>query len=161
MCSSGVASFRMVVHLYMMIRGVEDLQLTHEILEKNWRRAPWLLQIDCGWTFCDVSANLQISATWNHHSHPQISETVCEVGPKIVDRPTQVKSGKTFWDGTNSMEINFLCSIVTGDETWMQMGKKRFSTNEEVEKWTKGLAGSYFEEGIKKTNTPVHHLHWD
>jgi hypothetical protein len=57
------------------------------------------------------------------------------------------------------MEINFLCSIVTGDETWMQMGKKRFSTNEEVEKWTKGLAGSYFEEGIKKTNTPVHHLH--
>uniref|UniRef100_T1IFC7 Uncharacterized protein n=1 Tax=Rhodnius prolixus TaxID=13249 RepID=T1IFC7_RHOPR len=34
------------------------------------------------------------------------------------------------------------------------MGGKRFSTDEEVkeevEKWTKGLAGNYFEEGIKK-----------
>ena len=33
------------------------------------------------------------------------------------------------------------------------MGGKRFSTNKEVngevEKWTKGLAENYFEEGIK------------
>jgi hypothetical protein len=35
----------------------------------------------------------------------------------------------------------------------MHMGGKRFSTNEkvkgEVEKWTKGLVGNYFKEGIK------------
>ena len=35
--------------------------------------------------------------------------------------------------------------------TWVE---KKFSTNKEmkgeVEKWTKGLAGNYFEEGIKK-----------
>ena len=34
MCSSGVASLKMAVCLCMMIRGVEDLQLTYEIVEK-------------------------------------------------------------------------------------------------------------------------------
>ena len=34
-CSSGVAGLKMVVHLCMMIKGAEDLQLTHEIVEKK------------------------------------------------------------------------------------------------------------------------------
>ncbi|KAG5313015.1 GVQW3 protein, partial [Pseudoatta argentina] len=41
---------------------------------------------------------------------------------------------------------------LTVDE--LSLGGKKFSTDEEVkgevEKWTKGLAGNYFEEGIKK-----------
>jgi hypothetical protein len=57
----------------------------------------------------------------------------------------------------------FLRSIITGYETWMHMDGERFSTDEEVkgevEKWTKGLAGKYFEKGIKKINAPIHHLY--
>ena len=40
----------------------------------------------------------------------------------------------------------------------MHIVGKRFSTDEEVEKWTKGLAANYFEEGIKKLIPPVYHL---
>jgi hypothetical protein len=32
----------------------------------------------------------------------------------------------------------------------MKLGWKKGCTWVEVEKWTKGLAGNYFEEGIKK-----------
>ena len=43
---------------------------------KNRKCAPWWLKIDCGWTFCDVSANLQIFVTRNHHRNPRILDTV-------------------------------------------------------------------------------------
>ena len=48
----------------------------------------------------------------------------------------------------------FLPSIYPFTFLMLHMGGKTFSTNEEVkgevEKWMKGLAGNYFEEGIKK-----------
>ena len=50
--------------------------------------------------------------------------------------------------------VEFLRSIVTGDETWMHMGGRRFLPYEKVkgkvEKWTKVLMGNYLKEGIKK-----------
>ena len=52
------------------------------------------------------------------------------------------------------MEMIFFRSIVTDDEIRMNLGGKRFSTEEEVEgdveRWTKMLAGNCFEEDIKK-----------
>ena len=47
----------------------------------------------------------------------------------------------------------FLRSIVTGDETWAAHytpETKPTMVKREVKKWAKGLAGNYFEEGIKK-----------
>ena len=88
-CSSCVGSLKTVVRLCMMIREAEDLQLWWwNCGEKNLKCAPWRSQIDCGWTFCDVSANLQVFAKRN----PRISETVSEMSPKTADRPTQVES---------------------------------------------------------------------
>ena len=49
----------------------------------------------------------------------------------------------------------FLRSIDLFTSLKLHMGGKRFSTDDDemkgkVEKWTKGLAGNYFEEGINK-----------
>lgn len=79
--TSGVAILKTVIRLWRMIRVVEE-----EIVEKIENA------IDCGWTFCDVSVNLQISTSPNHHRNPRISETVREVNTKTVDSPTKVES---------------------------------------------------------------------
>ena len=63
--------------------------VTDKIVEKSKMHSR-RYQVDCGLTFCDISANLQIYATRYHHRNPWISETVHEVGPKTADRPTQV-----------------------------------------------------------------------
>ena len=60
-----------------------------------------------------------------------------------------VKAGQEFLRRYKHHEDEFLRSIVIEDEARMHMCGKRFSTYEEVEKWTKGLVGNYFEEGIK------------
>lgn len=50
------------------------------------------MQIDIGLTFCDVSANLKIFTSLKVYGKPRISETVCEMGPKTVDKTAQVRS---------------------------------------------------------------------
>jgi hypothetical protein len=81
--SSHVMSLKMVVRLWMMTRGVKDLQFTKQIEEKSKMRSLTITD----WLWMNF---LQISATRSHHSNPQISENVREVHPKIVNRPTQV-----------------------------------------------------------------------
>ena len=63
--TSGIASLKTVVRLCMMIRGAEDF-------------------LRCFLKSPDPTTRI-------HHRNPRISETVCEVGPKTADRPTQVK----------------------------------------------------------------------
>ena len=64
-----------------------------------------------------------------------------------------MKAGPEFLRRYKLHGDEFLRSIVTGDETSIHVGGKRFSTDKEVkgemEKWTKELAGNNFEEGIK------------
>ena len=66
----------------------------------------------------------------------------------------QVEAGQEFLRYYKLHGDEFLRSIVTGDENWMHVGGKRFSTDKEmkgeVEKWTKGLAGKNLEKGIRK-----------
>ena len=69
---------------------------------------------------------------------------------------SRVEAGQEFLRRYKLHGDEFLRSIFTGDETWMHVGGKRFSTDEEVkgevekwevekwevEKWTKGLGGT-------------------
>ena len=72
------------------------------------------------------------------------------MGSKTVDRQfIRVEVGQEFLRLYKLHGDEFLLSIITGDKTWMQMGGKRFSTNEKAEKWMKLLVGNYLEKGIK------------
>ena len=75
----------------------------------------------------------------------------------------RIKAGQAFLRCYKLHGNEFLCAFYLFTSLKLHMGGKRFSTEEEVKgqagNWTKVLAGNYFEEGIKKINTPVHHLH--
>ena len=90
--------------------------------KKNRKYASWWLQIDCGWTFCDVSANIQIPATQNHHRNPRISETVHKVGPKTADRPklNQVQAGQEFLRHYKLHGDGFTISLPPWSCTWVE-----------------------------------------
>ncbi|KAG5320181.1 SETMR methyltransferase, partial [Pseudoatta argentina] len=102
----------------------------------------------------------ELSAMFPQISRSLLHETITEtlgyrklsarwVPKQLTDQHklNRVEAGQEFLRRYKLHGDEFLRSIVTGD------GKK-FSSDEEVkgevEKWTKGLAGNYFEEGIKK-----------
>ncbi|KAG5317385.1 SETMR methyltransferase, partial [Pseudoatta argentina] len=102
----------------------------------------------------------ELSAMFPQISRSLLHETITEtlgyrklsarwVPKQLTDQHklNRVEAGQEFLRRYKLHGDEFLRSIVTGD------GKK-FSTDEEVkeevEKWTKELAGNYFEEGIKK-----------
>ena len=67
------------------------------------------------------------------------------MGPKTGDRPTQVESS-----GGRARVFQTLQTPRSGDETWVAHYTPETWVNGEVEKWTKELAGNYFEEDIKQ-----------
>ncbi|KAG5327296.1 MOS1T transposase, partial [Pseudoatta argentina] len=102
----------------------------------------------------------ELSAMFPQISRSLLHETITEtlgyrklsarwVPKQLTDQHklNRVEAGQEFLRRYKLHGDEFLRSIVTGDETW-------FSTDEEVkgegEKWTNGLAGNYFEEGIQK-----------
>ena len=123
----------MAVCLCMMIRGVEDLQLTYEIVEKIeiMLRDNRRLIVD------------ELSAMFPQISRSLLHETITETFGyrKLSARWVPKLHGD-----------EFLRSMVTGDDPWRYMVGRRLSTEVkgEMEKWTKGLRANYFEEGIKK-----------
>ncbi|KAG5320738.1 GVQW3 protein, partial [Pseudoatta argentina] len=82
------------------------------------------------------------------------NEVKTAYGDKGMNRTSVFKWCREFKNGRTSVhddQRSGRSSILTDD---IVLGEKKFSTDEEVkgevEKWTKGLAGNYFEEGIKK-----------
>ena len=95
--------------------------------------------------------------------HENITETLGyrklsarSVPKQLTDKHklNRVEAGQEFLRRYKLHGDEFLRSIYLFTSLKLHMDGKRFSTDKEmkgeVEKWTKGLAGNYFEEGIKK-----------
>ncbi|KAG5332929.1 SETMR methyltransferase, partial [Acromyrmex charruanus] len=105
----------------------------------------------------------ELSAMFPQISRSLLHETITEtlgyrklsarwVPKQLTDQHklNRVEAGQEF---LRSYKLHYLLYYYLFTSLKLHMGGKKFSTDEEVkgevEKWTKGLAGNYFEEGIK------------
>ena len=119
-CSSGVTSLKTVKHLCMMIRGVEDLQLWKKLKMRSLMIAEWLwmnfLQCFCkSPDLCYTKPSKKPSDIGNHLWGGSQNNWQTNTS-RIEWRP-----GKSFWDATNSMEMNFSTPLLL-ECTWMKNG---------------------------------------
>ena len=116
----------------MMIIGAEDPSIVKKKNNENALRDDRRLAVD------------ELSAMFPQISRSLLHENITDLGyqklsarwvPKqLTDQHkfSRVEAGQEILRLYNLHGDEFLRSIVTGDETWMHMGGKRFQTDEEV-----------------------------